>query len=767
MSSTLTTTRSAEDNFEAYYAEKLWEMIPPIYRLEDGLAMQPDVLRSLVEILARQAAILRRSQDHLWDDAFIELCNEWAVPYIGELLGTRLVSAVNTRGRRIDVAKTIYYRRRKGTLRVLEELIADITGWEGKVVEQFKRLGRARHGLDPAPERFASRISGTHPGGWADLRRPGASELNDGPFDEFFHTPEMHQAVGRDGIYNIPKLAFYLYRLVSYEVTDVTPFMMGTGLGFGFDPSGRVIPLFGERVRDIRLYDADNPDHTPYNWDEWRSAMEWELPLPIRCRLLGDSAFLFTEQVVDALAASPGLTMAEQDDLRTLIGWPIRGESRLRRTLAALPNGPSFLNPPNYVLYRAILDEALILDCGKRNLLPNALRIRRNMVDVPRPQIASGSLALWDTDNMPEEKTTMVDPEHGKFAFEAAAAPQPGELITASYHYGFSGDIGAGPYDRRAVEDVNPDANISGGIIITLGLGPSQLRVDGVTQINDNRTYYDLPSAAGVRNMVFQSANQRRPYISLGQNWTLTADPTVDAVLELDGLWIGCTAGMDRNIYLEGDYERVVIRNTTLDPGGDTDIVGNPIGKVSLVVRGYVELLVVDHSIIGPVQVEGTGFVEELQACDSILQAVNTAYAVDLEATAACMERVTVFGGCRVHTLRSQDAIFASICTVTDTQQGCFRYSAAPIGSRVPRAFPISLMDFTHSSQWFTSKRFGQPGYAQLSAAAPVTIQRGAENGSEIGAFCSLLNPIKLDSLQLKVAEYMPFGLIPVFIPET
>ncbi len=100
-------TRLAQDNFERYFAEKLWESIPSIYRHEDGLADNPGVLRALVEVLAEQAAILRRSHDRLWQDQFIELCQDWAVPYLGDLVATRMVSALNERGRRIDVAKTI------------------------------------------------------------------------------------------------------------------------------------------------------------------------------------------------------------------------------------------------------------------------------------------------------------------------------------------------------------------------------------------------------------------------------------------------------------------------------------------------------------------------------------------------------------------------------------------------------------------------------------------------------------------------------------
>ena len=123
------------DALEPYYTEKLWSMIPAIYRHEDGIAANPGVLRALVATWARQAAALRRSQDRTWEDFFIELCSAWAIPYIGDLVGTRLLSAYNPRGQRIDVAKSIYYRRRAGTLRVLEELIVDITSWEGVVVE--------------------------------------------------------------------------------------------------------------------------------------------------------------------------------------------------------------------------------------------------------------------------------------------------------------------------------------------------------------------------------------------------------------------------------------------------------------------------------------------------------------------------------------------------------------------------------------------------------------------------------------------------------
>src|SRR5262249_17993984 len=116
----------ARDEFERYYAEKISEWIPAIYKDEDGLGANPGALRGIVEILARQAATARRSIDRLWDDQFIELCDDWAIPYIGDLVGTRLAHELNRRGRRVDVARTIFYRRRKGAPQVLEILIRDI-----------------------------------------------------------------------------------------------------------------------------------------------------------------------------------------------------------------------------------------------------------------------------------------------------------------------------------------------------------------------------------------------------------------------------------------------------------------------------------------------------------------------------------------------------------------------------------------------------------------------------------------------------------------
>ena len=93
--------------------------------------------------------MVRRSIDRLWEDQSIETCSDWVIPYIAALLDTNLVPSMDARGQRLDVANTIYYRRRKGTVALLEQLASDVTGWEAHVVEFFRLLGRRRHLLDP------------------------------------------------------------------------------------------------------------------------------------------------------------------------------------------------------------------------------------------------------------------------------------------------------------------------------------------------------------------------------------------------------------------------------------------------------------------------------------------------------------------------------------------------------------------------------------------------------------------------------------------
>ena len=57
------------DGYDAYYAERLWQLIPAVYRARDS--DDPSVTGPLEELLRRigaQVAVVRRSIDRLWAD---------------------------------------------------------------------------------------------------------------------------------------------------------------------------------------------------------------------------------------------------------------------------------------------------------------------------------------------------------------------------------------------------------------------------------------------------------------------------------------------------------------------------------------------------------------------------------------------------------------------------------------------------------------------------------------------------------------------------
>src|SRR5271167_1519117 len=289
-------TDSAADNYAIFYADKLWNLLPAVYRALDTDQFGADgPLRELVNRIGASAAPLRRDIDRLWEDQSIETCDDWAIPYIAALLDTRLVLGLDARGQRLDVANTIDYRRRKGTLGVLEQIASDITGWDTKAVEFFRRLGRTRHGLDPPvgplagndsdsgrlhlAEGLIGKLTGTPIGGFADLHNVYGSGNSRSAFDEFYHTADTRPGQGVFGWQAIPHLGIFVWRLLSLgggdAVTPVTPVpVLGCPGWYCFDPTGRDIPLFAAQRPSGQFGTA------------WVSPSEGQLPGPISQTLL-------------------------------------------------------------------------------------------------------------------------------------------------------------------------------------------------------------------------------------------------------------------------------------------------------------------------------------------------------------------------------------------------------------------------------------------------------------------------------------------------
>lgn len=724
----------ARDGYSRYFAEKLWEMIPESYRHEDGLGPEAGTLRALVEIFADQAANLRRSQDALWDDQYIELAHDWAVPYIGDLVGTRMVEALDRRGRRADVANTIHYRRRKGTLLVIEQLVGDVSGWECAALEMLQRLARSWHGLDSAS---AGRVTRTPRGGFADLRAARSASLVDGAFDEFAHTLDPRRQRGQRGRHQPAVIALHLHRHSALRVALAEPRLRSDGVTFTFDPSGRDVPLYAARSRPVG--------------DEWRRAREWELPRPISCRLLDEAHFVITEAVIESLVLDHGLPAAAATDLRTLRDLPLRDVERLRTRIATLPNAPTLLAAP---LLQALLAASITDDSPKRFLYPDSVEAEEAPgVSVPREVVRAGDLRGWAASV--SGARLVIDPLRGRGAFLGGAPVGP---VLVSYHVGVLGSLGAGTFERRR-ELLTPSDLRSGGGALT---GARAVLPDVVTSIEDNRTYGPVSDVLGVKQAAVQAANRTRPYVRLAGDWVFQASASEDSpALTIDGLWLGANA--NAALVLRGRFARVVLRQLTLDPGG-IDADGNAIASVSLRIEGEVKELVIERSVLGPIATAAAGLVESLRLSDSIVDA-RGGDALVLDDGNAQLRRVTLLGAARLHRLDASEVLVAGTLDVVDTQRGCFRFSRAAAPSRAPH--PFQSLIGGDDRAWFETRVFGEPGYAELSSVAPPEVVRGAENRSEIGAFSSEIVAIRLDSLHDKVEEYLPFGLVPVVVTQT
>ncbi|MDD0857550.1 hypothetical protein NHF46_06750 [Arthrobacter alpinus] len=137
-------------------ADYLYNLLPATYRMRDAEQGQP--LRELLAVMDQQGALVEANIDALYGNWFIETAEDWAVPYIAELVGyqpvhdagrpgTGTASAVRNKVLvpRREAAHTINFRRRKGTLALLEQLSLESAGWEAVAVEGFRLLGWNQH----------------------------------------------------------------------------------------------------------------------------------------------------------------------------------------------------------------------------------------------------------------------------------------------------------------------------------------------------------------------------------------------------------------------------------------------------------------------------------------------------------------------------------------------------------------------------------------------------------------------------------------------
>jgi hypothetical protein len=197
--------------------EKLLSLLPALYRARDEVLAEelglagPGPLSDLLALIAEQFGVLEEDLAQLEDDAFIETCAAWAVPYIGDLIGYRPLhgTASAVASPRAEVAHTIAYRRRKGTLSVLEQLARDVTGWNAVAAEYFQRVVVSQYSKHPRPFSHAA----------PDLRRWNALEHVGDAFDGIPRSIDVRRIASSRGRHNVPNVGVFLWPLDAHAQT--------------------------------------------------------------------------------------------------------------------------------------------------------------------------------------------------------------------------------------------------------------------------------------------------------------------------------------------------------------------------------------------------------------------------------------------------------------------------------------------------------------------------------------------------------------------
>lgn len=235
--------------------DSLAALLPAVHRLRDArLEGGKRPLSDLIELLAEQVQALQENLEQLYDDAFIETCDEWVVPYIGDLVGCRTLDrhTPGIRGTRAEVANTIAYRRRKGTASMLEKLARDVTGWDARVVEFFIRLATTQNVNHVRPDNLAL----------ASIRRAVDIEGLSSAFERFAHLADVRSIAARRGRYNIPNIGIFVWRLDPFSVT-LSPATPADQKRFFFSQLGHDLPVITRPETEQEIAHLAEPLNVP------------------------------------------------------------------------------------------------------------------------------------------------------------------------------------------------------------------------------------------------------------------------------------------------------------------------------------------------------------------------------------------------------------------------------------------------------------------------------------------------------------------------
>ena len=259
------------------FAQRLYSRLPGHYRVYDAERGQP--LLALMRVVGAQVADVRQDLEALWDNFFIETCDEWVVPYIGALVGANLLQQPVGQSNRLDVWNTVLWRRSKGTPQMLQALSGAVSGWPTELTEFFLSLGWSQNVNHVRMDRALT----------PDLRSSSQLALLGQAIDPFAHaadfkpaqslsTPPTPRGADRPGVgewgtpgrYQINKLGVFVRRLKTFPVRGAMPAAVAPG---GLAPAKSSCFTFNPLFRNTALFrkDGEAISRAAFNAAPWAS----------------------------------------------------------------------------------------------------------------------------------------------------------------------------------------------------------------------------------------------------------------------------------------------------------------------------------------------------------------------------------------------------------------------------------------------------------------------------------------------------------------
>ena len=740
---------------------KLFDLLPALYRLRDARIAQSQVLltpaeqadfqslqnlepplppdqqqqlaqllakagrgplESLVMLVEEQLAILSENLDQLYDDQFIETCAPWVIPYIGDLIGYQSVNGIApaVASPRAEVAHTISFRQRKGTVLVMEQLARDVTGWSAHAVEFFKILAATQYMKHIRLQNHYA----------PDVRNWKSGLYMDTAFDRTAHKIDVRRIASGRGRYNIQNIGIFLWSLNSYSLTRSPATAVPSDPHcFRFNPLGADIRLFNNLV-------SQGPEITA-------PAEPINVPARLRRRVLCE----------DIKSGAGATYYGEGNSLALYIGGKLVNAYEIRVCNLSGADGSWMNVPPAGGPYVAAIDPEL----GRLAIASPALAKRQEIetsfhygfnadmgggeyerVSTLVVQNQAWVLPFPDTAS-PQRYTSLQDAltfaegllgVHGQVAIE----------ITDSSIYTGAGatpislqvDLPAGTtLELRAADASRPTLVLTGEISVT-GAASSTFLLNGLV--------VSSTAAASVSNMALVHAPDAKPdgspnllsqltltHCTLVPGWSLlpTGDPRLPdqpaLIAEPSGLQV-TSAKSILGAIRAAEFVTVSLADSIVD---STSLTGVAYSALDGLAPGGA-LTLIGCTVVGKVHATLLSLVS-----DSIIWAGRTSAADSFKAPLWAERR----------------------------QAGCVRFSYLPPGSITPRQYECIEQGPGSPQPLFFSLRYGDPGYTKLLASTPDAIRRGADDAGEMGAFHFLLAPLRETDLRIRMQEYLPVGL--------